>query len=90
MSKRKNHWRALAAVGVTAALIAGCDNGATTHTEPVPTSPPSATLDFTVFATQAFSNNANSTPVALNNISFNFDSNDDPTAFDSLIAAGSF
>jgi len=90
MIKLVNHWRALAAAGVVAALIAGCNNGETTHTEPVPTSPPSSTLDFTAFATQAFSNSANSTPVAINNLTFNFDSNDDPTAFDSLIAEGSF
>jgi predicted component of type VI protein secretion system len=90
MSKRVNHCRVFAAVGVAAVLIAGCNNGETTHTEPVPTSPPTATIDFTAFATQAFSNSANSTPVAINNINFTFDSNDDPTAFDALIATGSF
>jgi hypothetical protein len=90
MSKLVNHSRVFAAGAVAAALIAGCNNGETTHTEPVPTSPPSSTLDFTAFATQAFANSANSTPVALNNLTFNFDSNDDPTAFDSLIAEGSF
>ena len=90
MSTLVNHWRMFAAAGMVAALIAGCNNGETTHTEPVPTSPPSSTVDFTAFATQAFSNSANSTPVAINNLTFNFDSNDDPTAFDGLIAAGSF
>jgi len=90
MSKLVNHGKALAAAALAAALIAGCDSGATTHTEPVPTSPPSSTIDFTVFATQAFSNSANSTPVAINNLTFNFDANDDPTAFETLIAAGSF
>jgi hypothetical protein len=47
-------------------------------------------VPFTVFAQQAFTNPANSTPVTINNINFTFDSNDDPTAFDNLIAEGSF
>jgi len=90
MTKRMFHWRVFAAAGVAAALIAGCHDGSTTHTEPVTPPPTSSTVDFTAFATQAFSNSADSTPVAINNLTFNFDSNDDPTAFDALIASGSF
>jgi ABC-type sugar transport system substrate-binding protein len=96
MNRATNAWKLsslcklLSAAGVAAAVITGCDSGATTHTVPVATTPPNATIDFTVFATQAFSNSANSTPVAINKLSFNFDSNDDPTAFDALIAEGSF
>ncbi len=90
MSTRMIGWKMFAAAGVAAALVAGCDSGATTHTAPVSTTPPSSTVDFTAFATQAFSNSANSTPVAINNLTFNFDSNDDPMAFDALIASGSF
>jgi predicted component of type VI protein secretion system len=80
-------WRMLAAAGAAAAALAGCGgNGETT----VPnTPPPPQTVEFSIFATQAFSNNANSSPVSVD-VNFTFDVNDDPTAFDSLIANGAF
>ena len=90
MNKCKHDWKLVAAAGVAAALIAGCHNGSSSSAPAMSTPPPSSTVDFTTFATQAFSNNANSTPVAINNVTFTFDSNDDPTAFDVLIASGSF
>jgi hypothetical protein len=83
----KLHWRLIAAAGVAAAMLSGChhdDNNA--YTPP----PVNTEVPFTVFAQQAFTNPANSTPVTINNINFTFDSNDDPTAFDNLIAEGSF
>jgi hypothetical protein len=46
-------------------------------------------VSFSAFATQAFSNSANSTPVSINN-NFAFDVNEDPTAFDSLILSGTY
>ena len=49
--------------------------------------PISNAIPFSVFATQAFSNNANSTPVSVDQ-NFIFDVDDQPTAFDSLILMG--
>jgi hypothetical protein len=80
-------WRLLAAAGGLAALVAACNNdNDNTYTPP----PVNTQVPFTAFAQQAFTNPANSTPVAVNNINFVFDSNDDPTAFANLIAEGSF
>jgi hypothetical protein len=83
------NWRLVAAAGAAAVFIAGCNNNNTT-TVPEPNPPPSSTVSFTIFAETAFANSANSTPVAINDVTFNFDSNDDPTAFNNLIAEGSF
>jgi anti-sigma-K factor RskA len=86
----KLHWRLIAAAGAAAAvaaLVAACGhNDDNAYTPP----PVNTEVPFTIFAQQAFQNAANSTPVAINNINFDFDSNDDPTAFDNLIASGSF
>jgi hypothetical protein len=81
-------WRALAAASATSALLAACNDGGGTTVPP--STPPSSSIDFTLFVNQAFSNSANSMPVAINSLTFNYDANDDPTAFDTLIAAGTF
>jgi hypothetical protein len=46
-------------------------------------------VDFSTFAANAFAQSANSTPVSLDNVTFNYDVNDDPMAFDGLIMSGS-
>ncbi len=80
--------RFLAAASFAAAMT-GCGGGNSVSV-PETTVPPSASnIDFSTYANQAFSNSANSTPVSVN-YTFNFDANDDPTAFDELIAGGSF
>jgi hypothetical protein len=80
-------WRILAAASLAAASLSGCGGGGGTT---VPTPPPiSSSVDFSIFATQAFSNPANSTPVPVDQ-NFTFDVNDDPTAFDTLIANGTY
>jgi ABC-type sugar transport system substrate-binding protein len=79
--------RCLAAASLAAALAA-CGNAGNGGTAPV-TAPPTTTIDFMIFTNQAFSNNANTTPVSLD-LTFNFDANDNPTAFDNLIAYGTF
>lgn len=71
---------------MAAAALTGC--GGDGSTVPTPIIAPE-TIDFRIFANQAFLNAANSTPVSLN-LTFNFDANDDPTAFEGLIEAGSF
>lgn len=84
---RPLRWRFIAAAGAAAALVSACHhNDDNTYTPP----PVNTEVPFTPFAQQAFTNAADSTPVAINNINFTFDSNDDPTAFDNLIAEGSF
>jgi ABC-type sugar transport system substrate-binding protein len=83
----KLHWRLLAAAGAAAALVSACHNNDDNAYTPPPVN---TAVPFTIFAQQAFANAANSTPVAVNNINFDFDSNDDPTAFNNLIAEGSF
>jgi hypothetical protein len=79
-------WRYLAAASLAAAL-AGC-GGNDGGTVPTPTVAPDV-IDFEIFTNQAFSNSANSTPVSLD-VTFNFDTNEEPYVFDQLIAAGSF
>jgi predicted component of type VI protein secretion system len=75
------------AAAFTAAALAGC-GGNNETTVPV-TTPPPTSIQFSVFANQAFSNSANSSPVAVD-YTFNFDVNDDPTAFDGAIASGTY
>jgi hypothetical protein len=80
-------WRILAVASVATVALAGCGGGGGGT---VPTPPPiSNSVSFSAFATQAFSNSANSTPVSINN-NFAFDVNEDPTAFDSLILSGTY
>jgi len=80
-------WRTLTAACLTAAALVGCGGGSGGT---VPTPPPIPdTIQFSLFATQAFSNSANSTPVSVNQ-NFVFDVNEDPTAFDASIEAGSY
>jgi hypothetical protein len=80
-------WRMLAAASLAAALLVGC-GGSDGSAVPTP-GPISDAIPFSVFATQAFSNSANSTPVSINQ-NFDFDVNDEPTAFDALILSGTY
>jgi hypothetical protein len=83
MRKLINTWRIMAAGLVGAGALAACHDDVVT-VPPAPTA--SATqIPFSVFAQQVYSNAANSTPVAVNSLNFDFDVNDDPTAFDGLI-----
>jgi hypothetical protein len=84
-------WRISAAAVVAAASVAACNSGGGTvpPSTVAPATPPQVT-DFSVFAKQAFAANANSTPVSLDGFTFTFDVNDDPGAFDALIASGTF
>jgi hypothetical protein len=80
-------WRNLAAASLATAALVGC-GGSDGGTVPTP-GPISDAIPFSVFATQAFSNSANSTPVSVNH-NFVFDVNEEPTAFDTLIASGTY
>jgi hypothetical protein len=80
-------WRILAAASLASVALIGCGGGGGGT---VPTPPPiSNAVSFSAFATQAFSNSANSTPVSVDN-NFVFDVDEDPTAFDSLILSGAY
>jgi hypothetical protein len=73
-----------AAAAVAAALLAGCHDD---H-QGGSTSPPAAgvpPLAWSTFVKQVFSNDANTTPVNLDGLSFDFDVDNDPTAFDGLL-----
>jgi hypothetical protein len=78
-----SRWRIVVAALLGAAALAACHDDAVT----VPPAPPATPtqIPFSVFAEQVFSNPANSTPVAVNGINFDFDVNDAPTAFNGLI-----
>ena len=78
-------WAGAAAV---LACVAGCGGGGGQTTVP-PVPPPSQT-QFSVFVEQTFANAANSTPVSLDGITFDFDANENPTAFDSLVLSGTY
>ena len=84
-------WRIAAAAAVAAASVAACNNGGGT-VPPSTVSPvaPPQVADFSVFAENAFAANADSTPVSLDGVTFTFDVNNDPGAFDTLIASGTF
>ncbi len=80
-------WPTWAAASLAAVILGGCHDDTVT----VPASQAqSADVPFSVFATQAYSNSANSTPVQVNNVSFIFDVNDQPAYFTNLIAMGSY
>jgi len=66
---------ALCAIVITA--LAGCGSDGV---EPTPT-PPSSVVHFSFFTEDVFGASANSTPVAVNGVNFDYDVNDDPGAF---------
>ncbi len=87
MSNFRAIGRLLAVTSLVTAALAACHDNNSASSPPVP--PPTQTTEFSTFAEQAFAQSANSTPVSLDNVTFNYDVNDDPTAFDSLIMSGS-
>jgi hypothetical protein len=89
MSTMKNKWRILAASCAAAASLAAChhdDDAAGT----TPAPPGRQSVDFSVFAKNAFAADANSTPVSLDGVKFNFDADENPVAFDMLIMSGMY
>jgi len=87
MSNFKAIVRLLAVTSLVTAALAACHDDNSASSPPPP--PPNQTVDFSTFAANAFAQSANSTPVSLDNVTFNYDVNDDPTAFDGLIMSGS-
>ena len=87
MTSIQVRWCALAAASLAATSLAGC-GGSDGGTVPTP-APISDAIPFSNFATQAFSNRANSTPVSVDQ-NFIFDVNDEPTAFDASILSGTY
>ena len=86
MTPIHSQWRILAA-SLAAGCLVGC-GGSDGSIVPAP-APISEPIPFSVFATQAFSNSANSTPVSVDQ-NFVFDVNEEPTAFDALILSGTY
>ena len=80
-------WRIAAVASLAAVSLVGCGGGGGV-TVPTP-APISSSVDFSAFAAQAFTNSANSTPVSIN-VSFTFDVNDVPTAFDAQVLSGTY
>jgi hypothetical protein len=87
MTPTQAHWRILAVASLATVSLVGC-GGSDGGTVPTP-APISDAIPFSIFATQAFSNSANSTPVSVNQ-DFTFDVNDEPAAFDALISSGTY
>ena len=85
MSNFRVMGRLLAVTTLVTASLAACHDDNSSSTPP----PTNQTTEFSTFAEQAFAQSANSTPVSLDDVTFNYDVNDDPTAFDSLILSGS-
>jgi hypothetical protein len=84
-------WRILAAACVAATSLAACNSGGgTVPPVTVAPPPPPQSIDFSVFAKNTFAANPNFTPVSLDGVTFTFDVNNDPTAFDALIMSGTF
>jgi hypothetical protein len=84
-------WRIAAAAVAAAASVAACNNGGgiVPPSTVSPVTPPQA-ADFSAFAENAFAANANSTPRSLDGVTFTFDVNTEPGAFDALIMSGTF
>jgi hypothetical protein len=89
MNKFKSSLKLLAGASVALACLAGCGGGGGSSSTVPPIPPPSQT-QFSVFAEQTFANNANSTPVSLDGFTFDFDADENPTAFDSLVMSGTY
>lgn len=87
MTRTLARWCTLGAASLAAAALVGC-GGSDGSSAPTP-SPPSGEILFSLFAAQAFSNSANSTPVSVDQ-NFAFDVNDEPTAFDALVLSGTY
>ena len=88
MTKINSNSGFLAGSCAVLAGLAGCGgNHGESAVPPVPT--PSQT-QFSVFVEQTFANSANSTPVSLDGITFDFDANENPTAFDTLVLSGTY
>ena len=82
----KPKWRLLAAASAVAASLAACHGDGNSASTPAP--PPPSSVAFSTFAKNAFAANANTAPVTLDGVNFNFDVDDDPTAFDMLVMSG--
>jgi hypothetical protein len=74
----------LAAAALAAAALAGChdDHNGSSPPQAPPVAP---ALVWSTFVEQVFSNAANTTPVNLDGLTFDFDVDDDPTAFNGLL-----
>lgn len=75
-SKALRYGAALCAFGITA-LAAGCGGDEAYNPPP----PPSTTVHFSFFVENILGASANSTPVPVNGVTFDYDVNDDPGAF---------
>jgi hypothetical protein len=78
-------WLIPAAACVAAASLAACHDDSNNGSG---AAPPPASTSFTTFATNTFAANANSVPVNLDAVTFTFDADDSPTAFDTLVMSG--
>jgi len=92
MSNIKAKWQIASAAMVAAVSMTGCNSGSggTAPPSAVTPPPPAQNVEFSVFAQQAFGANANSPPASLDGVTFTFDVNNDPSAFDALIMSGAF
>jgi hypothetical protein len=84
MAHIKTRW-CVAAAALAAAALAGChdDHNGSSPTQPPPAAP--AAVVWSTFVEQVFSNAANSTPINFDGFTFDFDVDDDPTAFNGLL-----
>ena len=85
MTRYNAKWRILAAATVAAVSLAACNDDNGNNSAPAP-----AATSFTAFTTSAFAADANSTPVSLDAVRFDFDADDNPTAFDTLVMSGTY
>jgi hypothetical protein len=97
MNTARRTWRVVAASACLGGLVSACGGGTAVTTPAVAvapppvatTTPPAVSNEFSQFATATFEASADAAPVAVT-AALVFDVNDDPTAFDALIASGAF
>lgn len=74
----------LAATGLVVLALTGCFDGSGGNSSQAPQ--PAASVDFGTFVKNEFANpNANREPTELNNVTFSFNDQDNPQAFDDLL-----
>jgi ABC-type glycerol-3-phosphate transport system substrate-binding protein len=85
MTQNNAKWRVLAAALAASASLAACNDDNGNQSAPTP-----ASTSFTAFTMSTFAADANSTPVSLDGVTFVFDADDNPTAFDTMVMAGTY
>lgn len=86
MKSSKMKISTLLAIGAVGLAACGSDRNFTPPPVPDPGPPPVQTESFTMFVKDQFADTADNTdPVEINDVEFDFDNSDNPSAYDDLL-----